>query len=180
MHGTMRSILAAGALALLATAAAAQTPPAQPGPAAAAPAQPTFTDSHLAAARDVVVGSGLSRGFEGMAGQIADQIRVGYSRTRPELIKDLEEVLKPIVTEFSPQTEPMIRAASRLFATRMTEPELKEVGAFFKTPAGQKYVVTQGPLVNELYLEMQVFSQTLGNLMMDKLRAEMQKKGHQL
>jgi uncharacterized protein len=180
MHRMTRILLAAGALALTAGVAAAQQPPAQPGPASAAPAAPPIAESHLAAARDVVVGSGLSRGFDGMAGQIADQIRAGFSRTRPELIKDMEETLRPIVTEYAKQTEPMIVAASRLFATRMTEAELKEVGAFFKTASGQKYVNTQGPLVNDLYVEMQVFSQTLGNLMMDKLREEMRKKGHQL
>jgi uncharacterized protein len=180
MHRTMRIFLAASAFVLAAGVVAAQQPPAQPGPAAAAPAPQTFTESHLAAAREVVIGSGLSRGFDGMAPQIADQIRVGFSRTRPELIKDLEEVLRPIVSEFSRQTEQMVGSASRLFATRMSEAELKEVGIFFKTPTGQKYVNTQGPLANELYMEMQVFSQTLGNVMMDRLREEMRKKGHQL
>jgi hypothetical protein len=74
----------------------------------------------------------------------------------------------------------MITAASRLFAARMTEAELKESSAFFKTSAGQKYVNTQGPMLNDLFQEMQVFSQTLGNVMMDRLRDEMRKKGHQL
>lgn len=179
MHMFKRHILAASLLLLGAGLAVAQTPPAQP-PAAAAPAAPTFTESHLAAARDVVVGSGLSRGFDGMAAQIGDQLRASVSRTRPELIKDMEEVLRLTVTEFSSRTEPLVVAASRLFAARMTEAELKEVGAFFKTASGQKYVNTQGPLVNELYVEMQVFSQTLGNLMMDRVREEMRKKGHQL
>jgi hypothetical protein len=178
MLRTTRIILATGALVLTAGATAAQQPAAQPAPAAAAPAP--VSESHLAAAREVVVSSGLSRGFDGMAAQIADQIRVSFTRTRPELIKDMEEVLRPIVADYSRQTEPMITAAARLFASRMTEAELKDVGAFFKTSAGQKYVSTQGPLVNELYVEMQVFSQTLGNLIMDRLREEMRKKGHQL
>jgi uncharacterized protein len=178
MKGMIRGF-ATAALVAFAAAAAAQTAP-PTGPAAAAPAAPAFTEAHLAAAREVVTGSGLSRGFDGMAGQIADQLRSSISRQRPELIKDMEEALRPIVLDLSTQTGPMIVAAARLFAARLTEPELKEIGAFFKTAAGQKYVNTQGPMLNELFAEMQVYSQTLGNVMMDRLREEMRKKGHQL
>jgi uncharacterized protein len=178
----MKTLLSAGlAFALCVGAAAAQQPaPATPAPAATPAAPPSFTEAHLAAARDVVIGSGLSRGFDGMIPQIADQIRASISRTRPELIRDMEESLKPIITDLSKQTDQMVVAASRLFASRMSEAELKDVGVFFKTAAGQKYVNTQGPMLNELFAEMQVFSQTLGNIMMDQLRDSMRKKGHQL
>jgi hypothetical protein len=174
-------IIVGAALIAAAGALAQQPAPAPVAPAAPpASAPPAFTESHLAAAREVVLGSGLSRGFDGMAGQIADQLRATISRQRPELIRDMEESLKPIIVELSKQTDPIMAVASRLFAARMTEPELKEVGAFFKTAAGQKYVNVQGPMLNELFTEMQVFSQTMGNIMMDRLREEMRKKGHQL
>jgi uncharacterized protein len=169
----LRGMTVALALFLAQGPAFAQQAPA-PAPATAPAVQ--IAESHLAAARDVVIGSGLSRGFEGMVPQIADQIRAGYSRTRPEIIKDMEEALKPIIVELSKQTDQMVGASARLFALRMSEAELKEVGAFFKTPAGQKYVATQAPLLNDLFSEMQVFSQTLGNVMMDKLREELKKK----
>jgi uncharacterized protein len=186
MLGVIRKTLA-GVLLLIsgglafAQQAPVQQVPAQPAPpTAAAPALAPISEAHLAAAREVVIGSGLSRGFDGMIPQIADQIRGGFSRTRPELIKDMEEALRPIIGELSKQTDQMITSASRLFAVRLSEAELKEIGAFFKTAAGQKYVNTQGPMLNELFTEMQVFSQTLGNVMMDRLREEMRKKGHQL
>jgi uncharacterized protein len=181
MRASMRIIIVGAGLLSAAGAFAQQPAPAPAAPTAPAAAAPAvFPESHLAAAREVVVGSGLSRGFDGMAGQIADQLRATISRQRPELIRDMEESLKPIIVELSKQTDPMLVVASRLFAARMTEPELKEVGAFFKTAAGQKYVNAQGPMLNELFAEMQVFSQTMGNIMMDRLREEMRKKGHQL
>lgn len=176
----MRAIGLTFAIGLSVALAASPALAQQPAPAAAPAVAATFTESHLAAARDVTIGSGLSRGFEGMVPQIADQIRASISRTRPELIKDMEESLKPIIAELSKQTDQMIGVASRLFAARMTEPELKEIGTFFKSTAGQKYVNVQGPMLNELFAEMQVFSQTLGNIMMDQLRDAMRKKGHQL
>jgi uncharacterized protein len=154
---------------------------AQQAPAAAAPAPAAqLSETHLAAARDVVTGSGLARTFEGMVPQIADQIRAGYSRTRPEVIKDMEEALKPIIADLNRQTDQMITASARLYAVRVPEAELKEIATFFKSAAGQKYVGSQGQIMNELFTEMQVFSQTLGNVMMDRLREELRKKNIQL
>jgi uncharacterized protein len=149
---------------------------AQQAPAASALAPVVISDSHLAVAREVVLGSGLARTFEGMIPQIADQIRSGYSRTRPDIIKDMEEALKVIVADLSKQTDLMVTAAARLYATRLTEAELKDAAAFFKSPAGQKYVGFQAQILNDLFQEMQVFSQALGNLMVDRLRDELRKK----
>ena len=150
---------------------------AQQAPAASAVAPAAvISDSHLAVAREVVIGSGLARTFEGMVPQIADQIRSGYSRTRPDIIKDMEEALKLIVADLNKQTDLMVTAAARLYANRLTEAELKETAAFFKSPTGQKYVGLQAQILNELFQEMQVFSQALGNLMVDRLRDELRKK----
>ena len=48
--------------------------------------------------------------------------------------------LKP---EFESQREDILNAAARTFAGRMSEPELKEVAAFYKSASGQKYVSVQ-------------------------------------
>jgi uncharacterized protein len=173
---TLRAIAFLSALAMSASSSIAQQAPVATAP----PAAPAISETHLAAARDVVTGSGLARTFEGMVPQIADQIRSGYSRTRPEVIKDMEEALKPIIADLNRQTEQMIVASARLYAIRIPEPELKEIATFFKSAAGQKYVGSQGQIMNELFTEMQVFSQTLGNVMMDRLREDLRKKNIQL
>jgi uncharacterized protein len=175
----LRRTLLAGAFALVAAAAAAQQAPLSPPAQAIAPTT-TLSPSHLAAAREVVTGSGLARTFEGMVPQIADQIRAQYSRTRPEIIKDMEDALRPIVAQMSSRTDAMIVASAELYAQRIPEPELKEIAAFFKSAAGQRYVNSQGQILNELFSAMQVFSQTLGNVMIDALREDLRKKNIQL
>ncbi len=172
----LRRTMMAAAFALAGVSAQAQQAPAP----AAAPAPVAISDSHLAAARDVVTGSGLARTFEGIVPQIADQIRAQYSRTRPEIIKDMEDSLRPIIAELNKRTDGMITASARLYAQRIPESELKEIAAFFKSASGQKYVNSQGQILNELFTEMQVFSQTLGNVMMDLLREDLRKKNIQL
>jgi Uncharacterized protein conserved in bacteria (DUF2059) len=108
------------------------------------------------------------------------RIKSGYSRTRPEIIKDMEEALKPIIADLNRQSEQMINASARLYAQRISEAELKEIAAFFKSASGQKYVNSQADVLNDLFTEMQVFSQTLGNVMMDRLREDLRKKNIQI
>jgi uncharacterized protein len=179
---TLRRSLLATAFTLLAGVASnAQSPaPIAPGAAPAVAATAPPSESVMAAARDVVTGSGLASTFEGMVPQIAEQIRTGYSRTRPDIIKDMEEALKLISSELASQPARMIDEAAMLYAVRMTEAELKDAAAFFKSAAGKKYVSSQGQVLNELFTKMQVFSQTLGNVMVDRLREELRKKGHQI
>jgi uncharacterized protein len=169
-----RSILFATALVLGHSMALAQ----QTAPAPAAPVAAPIAESHLAVAREVVTGSGLARTFQGMVPQIADQIRGSYTRTRPEIVKDMEESLKAMIEDLSKQTEQITLSAARLYANRLSEAELKEIAAFFKSAAGQKYVNFQAQILNDLFTEMQVFSQTLGNVMVDRLREDLRKKGH--
>jgi uncharacterized protein len=175
MRTFIRGLLA---LALIAASAAhAQQAPLAPAqPQAAAPAPPAISESHLAAAREVVVGSGLSRSLDAIVPQIAEQIRAGVSRQRPEIIKDMEESFRIVIPELSRGNDQIVTVAARLFAQRLTEPELKEAAAFFKSAAGAKYVQVQPVLLSELFSEMQVYSQTLGNLMMDRMREEMKKR----
>ena len=62
----------------------------------------------------------------------------------------------------------------------MTEAELKELNAFFKSPVGLKYVQTQPQVLDDIVKEMATWSQTLSEYVMIRARAEMSKRGHQL
>ena len=47
----------------------------------------------------------------------------------------------------------MINASARIFASRMSEPELREI-ANFKSPAGLKYVQTQPVILDDIVKEL--------------------------
>ena len=114
------------ALALLAAPVQAQNAP-----------QPTA--SHLAAARDVAAASGMTRSFDAMTEPFLDQLQQ-MNVTRPEIKKDLDEVTAMLRPEIEMQKEKMLDNVARVFALQLTEPELKEIAAFYKTPTGVKYV----------------------------------------
>ena len=175
---------------LLLPAAIAQQAPAAPAPAAPAPSAPTasgvgnsstgtliFAPSHLQAARDVIIGSGIVRSFDGFIPQFVDQARTTMGSTRPELIKDLEEIAKTLPPRLNDLRSEIIEIGARVYANRLTEPELKEVAAFFKTPAGAKYVSSQPQILEELFGEMQGWTQRLGVRVVELFREELQKRG---
>jgi uncharacterized protein len=155
---------------------ASSTASAQTAPVAVTP---PVTASHLQAAREVLVGSGISRSFESFIPQFIDQAKSNISGTRPELIKDLEEISKTIATQLDAERAEMIELGAKVYANRMSEAELKDISAFFKTPSGLRYVSTQPQVLEELFGEMQAWSQRLGAKIIDIFRVELKKRGRE-
>lgn len=178
MSHTLRPAALMAALLLTAAPAAAQQP-APPAPTPAQSAASALTPSHLALAREVATASGIIRSLEVIPPQLFDRIREQVV-TRPELSKDIEEVLKQIQPEMELQKQRAVATIAGLYARTMTEAELRDVTAFFRSPSGKKYVDTQPTILDELVNEMQKWSQELAEYVMVRVRAEMGKRGHQL
>jgi hypothetical protein len=172
----LRAAMIAATLGLAAPAFA-QTIPAAPAPAAPAVA---IGPGHLQAARDVVMGSGIVRSFEAIPQQFAEEARQTFSTTRPEIMKDLNEVLKGLEGEFNTQRDQMVTTAARVFAARLSEAELKEIAAFFKSAAGKRYVEIQPQMLDDMFNEMQTWTQRLSDMMITRIRTEMKKRGHEI
>ena len=153
--------------------------PAPNTPAANTPAASTFTPSHLALAREVMLSSGIARSFDSVLPAFADQIRK-QAVTRPELAKDLDEVLASLQPEMELQKQRMIDIAARTYAAKFSEAELKEIATFFRSPAGKHYVEAQPQLLDEMVQEMQDWTQDVSEYVMVRVRAEMGKRGHQM
>jgi hypothetical protein len=147
--------------------------------APAAPAAQTFTPNHLALAREVMLSSGIARSFDSIIPSFADQIRK-QAVTRPEIQKDLDEVLTQIQPEMELQKQRMINIAARTYAAKLSEAELTDIANFFRSPAGKRYVETQPALLDEMVHEMQGWTEEVSEYIMVRVRAEMGKRGHNL
>ncbi|ACB80417.1 conserved hypothetical protein [Methylorubrum populi BJ001] len=161
--------------------AASAKPTAKPGavpPPAPAP-EPDVSPSHLALAREVMLSSGIARSFDSIIPTMAEQIRKN-AVTRPDLAKDLDEVLKELDPEMELQKQRLITIAARIYAKRLNEAELKDIVAFFRSPAGKRYVETQPQILDDMVGAMQDWTQEVSEYIMVRTRAEMGKRGHQL
>ena len=147
------------------------------GPAFAQQPQPT--PSHIAVAREVAVNSGMTRSFDAMTEPLLSQLKK-MNVTRPEIAKDLEQVVDLIRPEVVQKKDIMIDNAARAFANRMSEADLKEVAAFYKSAAGKEYVKTQPYILDDVVSDLALWTQQLSEFIMTRAREEMGKRGHQL
>lgn len=166
------------AATLLVTAAQGQpaapsAPPRVPAPAAA----PTAT--HLALARELIAINGLARLADPFLPQFSAQIRKG-AVTRPEMAKDLDQVLDKLKPEIDQQKQQIVETTARMYASSFTEFELRDLITFFRTPSGQKYLQLSPRILGDLDLEMRRWAERVSQQTMGRVRDEMGKRGHQM
>lgn len=141
--------------------------------------QANISPSHLEAARDVVVLSGMGRTFEGMLPTFADQVRQNFI-TRPEISNDLNAVLEQLKPELEKRKDEMLMTAARILANRINEENLVQIRAFFQSTAGQQYVATQPLVLEDLFAALNTWVGDVSGFLIVRVREEMSKKGHQL
>jgi uncharacterized protein len=146
------------------------------GPAQAQPATPAA----LASAKELLELKGAAQMFDPAVTGVVEQTKAALVQTNPQLSKDLTDVGNLLRTEFGPRRNEIINEAAKFYAARFTEPELKDIVAFYKTPAGKKMLQQEPLVLDETFAFVQQWQARLGEDVMNRFRAEMKKKGHNL
>ncbi|SEG65153.1 DUF2059 domain-containing protein [Bosea lathyri] len=141
---------------------------------------PALSPSHLQVAREIVDLTGVSQNIDGIYAEFADNTKQMVGTTRPEMVKDVNEVLLALKPEADKRSEEVTKTAVEIFARKMTEADLKEVLAFFKSPVGQRYSALRPQAMEEIYKVLQPWSVQTSNYLFDRFSQEMRKRGHQL
>ena len=109
-----------------------------------------------------------------------DQIGNTLTQSRPELVPDMILVLNQLRSEFDQQSDEMIDQSARIYASLLSEKDIDTILAFFDSEAGKRYVGAQPLFLNQLVSGMQAWQQKISINMMERVRQEMKKKGHDL
>jgi hypothetical protein len=150
------------------------------GLSAPAVAQPPSA-SAVATAKELVELKGGNNMFDPMIINVVDQTRAGLLRTSPQLAKDLNEVASAVVVEYVSKRAELVTEAAKFYAARFTEPELKEVVAFYKSPVGKKMLQQEPLVIDEAFnFLQQQWAPKFSEEVMVRFRAEMKKRGHNL
>lgn len=143
-------------------------------------AQQAPSAEHVRVARDVVVASGISASFEGIYNEFKDRVRQSIGTTRPEIAKDLTEVLDGLKGEADKRRDEMIDSSARIFARRMSEADLTAIAAFFNSEVGKRYNATRPLAINDIFTELQPWSIRTSDALFKIMSDEMRKRGHNL
>ena len=69
---------------------------------------------------------------------------------------------------------------ARTYARHFTEAELKDIVAFYKTPAGKKMIAQEPAAIQESLKAAQQWANEFSDTVLRRFRTEMEKKGHKL
>jgi hypothetical protein len=167
MQATNRAIrLAAVAVALAVSSPAAHAQ--QPSAAA------------MSTAKEIVTVTGATSLFNPLIAGVVEQAKLLYLQQDPSLSKDLNEIAAKLRSDLAPRFEEVANDVARNYATNFTEQELKDVLAFYKSPAGKKLISEQPKVVDASLKFAQTWANSLSDEVVGKMREELKKKGHAL
>jgi len=136
--------------------------------------------SAVAAARELVELKGGGAMFDPVVIGVVEQTKAALLQTNPQLSKDLNDVSAALRAEFGPRRNDLVNEAAKFYAQRFSEPELKEINNFYKTNVGKKMLAQEPLVLDEAFNYVQQWAPRVGEEVMNRFRAEMKKKGHNL
>lgn len=148
-------------------------------PPVAAPAAPQLSQAHLDLAIEVIKLSGMSRSIDLIVPDMVMKARRLFAQTRPEIAAEVEKSIGTLQPEFDAEMTEALKIAGLAYGSRLSEAELKEVAAFFKSPVGSKYVASQPVILDQMFRDLDQFTNRLSNTVVEKLIADMKKRGIQ-
>ncbi len=155
--------------------AAAQT--AAPPPVA--PVAPQLSPAHVEMAVEVVKLSGMGRSLDVIVPQMVDRAKALFIQTRPEIAGEVDKSVKALQGSFDKENAEAMSIAGKAFAARLSEAELKDISAFFKSPVGQKFVSSQPAIMDVMFRDLDDFTARLSQIVIDRLRDDLKKRGVQ-
>jgi uncharacterized protein len=135
---------------------------------------------HLALARAVIDFTGASRSFDEVIPQLIQEARNLVLTTNPQVKNDLEEIVPRLQSELGKQESELLNSISKIYANKFNEDELKQIAAFYNSPVGKKMTAATPDMLRESLGEMREWAQRMSSTVMNRLREELAKKGHNI
>jgi uncharacterized protein len=134
----------------------------------------------IAIARELILLKGAAPLYHAVFVGVIEQAKNVFMQQNPMLQKDLNETAAALRVELEPRSAELLTEIARLYAARFTEQELKDVLAFYKTPAGKKMLDEEPKIIDESMSYAQSWGDKLSAEVMEKFRDEMKKRGHDM
>ena len=141
-----------------------------------AQAQPSAAQVQIA--RDVVEASGAARAFDPLIRGILQSAINSFVPQNPDLQKPIVESVQMIAPAFEKRRSEITDILARVYVTKFTEAELKELLVFYRSTVGKKFVAEQPSILEDSFRRTQEWSTKISEEIVSALRAEMKKRGH--
>ena len=142
--------------------------------------QPQPSAASIAFAKEIITAKEAVGLLDPVIFGVIERTRQIYLQANPLLGKDLNEVATALRTEYTPRIEQLRTVFYRVYASKFTEAELKELAAFFKSPLGQKLSREEPTIFEQAAKEGLDYGQKFSEEVIARMRVEMKKRGHDL
>jgi hypothetical protein len=134
----------------------------------------------MATAKELVNVTGATELFNPLIAGVVEQAKLLFLQQNPALIKDLNEVAAKLRSDLAPRFSEVTDEVARLYASRFTDQELKDILVFYQSPVGKKLLAQQSQVIDASMKFAQTWANKLSDEVVAKMRADMKKKGHEL
>jgi hypothetical protein len=167
-------------LALAGVPAGAQQPPAppkqQPAPAPLKPGSPAA----IAAAKEILTMKNASAMYANAVPNIVQQTKDVLLQNNLNYQKDLNEVAVIVAQNVAGREKEIGEGMAKIYANEFTEQELKDLVTFYKSPLGQKLLLTEPRAIQFSMSYMNQWAQQFAETVNAQFRAEMRKRGKEI
>ncbi|MCF1505833.1 DUF2059 domain-containing protein [Afifella sp. H1R] len=145
---------------------------ANPAPATGAPAEPS--DAQMELARKVLSASDLSRSFDEILPEVADQAKMTLIRSNPQMQLGIIEIVDQVALDMVDRRAELEKRLARIWAINFSEGELNDLLTFFETDTGQKFTGTLVGLLSAQVSVSQAWAKEIGDEMLRRSTQKLQ------
>jgi hypothetical protein len=134
-------------------------------------------EAGLVAARELIVATGASKQFEAVVPMMVNQLEPLLLQMAPGKDKEIKEIMGLMVERFSARKSEMLELIAVIYATKLTEAEMKDLTAFFSKGAGAAFIAKQPDILKDSMAVGQQWGQKIGLEIEEQIREELKKRG---
>jgi hypothetical protein len=131
-------------------------------------------------AKQIVELKGVRGMFDPMVRGVVEKAKNVFMQTNFNLAKDLNEVAAVLHKEYDARSAEVVDQTARIYASHFTEPELKEMLKFYQSPVGKKMIEEEPKALDQSMAAAAKWADSLSDDVINRFRAEMKKRGHDL
>jgi uncharacterized protein len=146
---------------------------------APAHAQSTTPDAE-AAARELIDTMKLPDQFKAMLPAIIQQLKPAIVQNRADIAHDFDAMMPLVQEKMGARLGELSNAIAAIYANNFTADELRELTAFYKSPAGQKFLQKTPAVAAQTMAAGQKFGQAAAVDAQKQMTDELRSKGHDL
>jgi uncharacterized protein len=155
-------------------------------PAGAQGAAPAETPTHTPTAAEILLAKqilGLKHAeniFQPLIRGVIIKTRDMFMQTNFMWSKDLNEVTADLEKEYNPRVDELMDDAARIYASHFSEQELRQLLALYQSPLGEKIINEEPKALDESMTAAGGWADGFSHDVIEKMRAEMKKRGHDM